>query len=71
MKNIRYYTNGVDTIEWNQDECMHSGRCMKNVPYIIEKPGIYSISVSQRQFDAILDQADLCPARALKLKDSR
>jgi hypothetical protein len=49
---------------------MHSGKCLKNIPYVIEKPGIYSISVSQRQFNAILDQTDLCPARALKLKNS-
>ena len=71
MKNIRYFTNGVDTIEWNQEECMHSGRCLKNIPYIIDKPGVYSISVSERQFDAILDQAEFCPAKALRLKNPR
>ena len=71
MKNIRYFTNGKDTIEWNKEECMHSGRCLKSIPYIIDKPGVYSINVSERQFDAILDQAEFCPAKALKLKTSR
>jgi hypothetical protein len=50
---------------------MHSGRCIKNIPYIIDKPGVYSISVSERQFDAILDQAEFCPAKALKLNNPR
>ncbi len=71
VKNIRYFTNGVDTIEWNQELCMHSGKCLKNIPYIIEKPGIYSISISERQFDTILNQSDFCPAKALKLKDRK
>lgn len=68
VKNIRYFTNGKDTIEWNVEECIHSGKCLKNIPYIVDKPGIYSISVSERQFNNILDQADMCPARALRLK---
>jgi uncharacterized Fe-S cluster protein YjdI len=69
VKNIRFFTNGKDTIEWNVEECMHSGKCLKNIPYIIDKPGVYSISVSERQFNSILDQTDLCPAKALKLKN--
>jgi len=68
VKNIRYFTNGVDTIEWNQEECIHSGKCLKNIPYIIEKAGIYSINVSERQFDVIAHQAEFCPSKALKLK---
>ena len=71
MKDIRYFTNGKDTIEWNKEECMHSGKCLKNIPYIIEKPGLYSISVSERQFEAILNQAEFCPSRALKLLDQK
>lgn len=71
MKNIRYFTSGDDTIEWDQDACMHSGKCLKNIPYIIEKPGVYSINVSERQFELILMKADFCPAKALKLKESR
>jgi len=71
VKNIRYFTNGRDSVEWNVEECMHSGKCLKNIPYIVEKPGIYSISVSERQFETILNQADLCPSGALKLKDAK
>jgi len=48
---------------------MHSGKCLKNIPYIIEKPGIYSINVSERQFEIILNQANFCPSKALKLKE--
>jgi len=69
VKNIRYFTNGKDTIEWNKEECQHSGKCLNSLPYIIEKPGVYSISVSERQFDTILDQTEFCPSKALKLKD--
>lgn len=68
MKNIRFFTNGVDTIEWDQNHCMHSGKCLKNIPYIIDKPGIYSINVSERQFDSILKQVTFCPSKALRLK---
>ena len=68
LKNIRFFTNGKDNIEWNVDECMHSGKCLKNIPYIIDKPGIYSISVSERQFETILNQAEFCPSKALRLK---
>ena len=67
VKNIRYFTNGKETIEWNVEECVHSGKCLKNIPYIINRPGIYSISVSERQFNNILDQSEMCPAKALKL----
>jgi len=67
VKNIIYFTNGVDTIEWNQDVCMHFGKCLKNIPYKVEKPGIYSISVSESQFNQILNKTDFCPAKALKL----
>jgi len=70
VKNIRYFTNGEDVIEWDQETCMHSGKCLKNIPYIIGKPGIYSINVSERQFDEILNQAEICPSRSLKLKKS-
>jgi len=71
VKNISYFTNGVDTIEWDREACIHSGKCLKNIPYNIEKPGIYSINVSERQFNTILDQAEFCPAKALKLKNTR
>jgi len=69
VKNITYFTNGVQTIEWNQDACMHSGKCLKTIPYIIEKPGIYSINVSERQFAMIVSRSEYCPAKALKIKD--
>jgi uncharacterized Fe-S cluster protein YjdI len=71
VKDIRYFTNGVDTIEWDQDKCMHSGKCLKNIPYIIKKPGVYSINVSDRQFDTILNQTDICPSGALKMKETK
>lgn len=71
VKNIRYFTNGVDVIEWDQELCMHSGKCLKNIPYINEKPGVYSISVSEREYQIILSQADYCPARALKIKEQK
>jgi len=71
VKNIRYFTNGTDTIEWNLEECMHSGRCLKNIPYTIDKPGIYSISVSEKEFINILDRTDYCPARALKIIEKK
>ena len=69
MKNIRYFTNGNATITWNVDDCMHSGKCLKILPYKIDRPGIYSVSVSERQFAAILNKAEFCPSKALKLKD--
>jgi uncharacterized Fe-S cluster protein YjdI len=71
VKDIRYFTNGVGTIEWDLGKCKHSGRCLKNIPYIIKKPGIYSINISDRQFDAILNQTDMCPNCALKVLDSK
>ena len=67
-KNVRYFTNGEETIEWNQQDCMHSAKCLKNIPYIIEKPGIYSINVSERQFALIKEQTEYCPSKALRLK---
>jgi uncharacterized Fe-S cluster protein YjdI len=67
VKNIRYFTHGTETIEWNPEDCLHSGKCIKNIPYIIEKPGIYSINVSEKQFEAIQNQAEYCPSKALKI----
>jgi uncharacterized Fe-S cluster protein YjdI len=71
VKNIRYFTNGTDAIEWNPDACWHAGKCVKNIPYIIEKPGIYSINVSESQFESILKQAEYCPSKALKIISQR
>jgi len=48
--------------------CQHFGKCLRNIPYIIEKPGIYSINVSEREFELILNKSHYCPARALKMK---
>jgi hypothetical protein len=44
---------------------------LKNIPYINERPGIYSISVSEREYQIILSQSDYCPARALKIKEQK
>jgi uncharacterized Fe-S cluster protein YjdI len=68
LKDIRYFTNGEETVEWNQGLCMHFGKCLKLIPYSIDKPGVYSISVSDSQFRLILSLAKHCPAKALKLK---
>jgi len=69
VKNIRYFTNGEETIEWDIDTCMHTGKCLKNIPYFIEKPGVYSINVSERQFEEILNKSEFCPSKSLKLKN--
>ena len=71
MKNIRYFTNGVDTVEWNEEACMHSGKCLVNLPGIIKNSEAESINVSGNQFETIVKQADFCPSKALKLKDNR
>jgi len=68
VKNIRYFSNGKNTIEWNIEACTHLGKCFKNMPNNIEKPGIYCIKVSDRQFEALLKQMRFCPEKALKLK---
>lgn len=70
MKNVRYFTNGEDFIVWNKEKCMHSAKCLKTIPYIIEKPGVYSIKVSEMQFEGILRQSEFCPARALTFEKS-
>lgn len=65
MKNNRFYTNGAEIIVWDKEKCKHSAKCLRTIPYNIEKQGVYSIKVSENQFEGILRQARFCPAHAL------
>ncbi|MBK7030097.1 MAG: (4Fe-4S)-binding protein [Bacteroidales bacterium] len=67
MNRIKYYTYSSYTIRWDGEKCLHGGKCLKGIPPIIEKPGIYSIPVSERQFTILMSQARFCPGGALKV----
>jgi len=68
MKNIRCFTNNNQTVIWDKDKCFHKGKCLKNIPFLVEKPGIYSFRVTDAQMESILKQMEFCPSFALTLQ---
>jgi hypothetical protein len=55
-------------MRWDSEKCLHSAKCMKNIPQIIEKPGVYSIPITDKQFEVLLSQSRFCPGGALKIE---
>ena len=62
---IKEYTNGEFTVVWKPRQCIHSEICVKTLPEVYkptEKPWIQAENAS---IDALKDQIDKCPSRAL------
>ena len=69
MKNIHIFKTDSITILWDKDKCFHKGKCLKNIPYLVEKPGIYSFRITDSQMEGILKQLEFCPAAALCIQE--
>ncbi|MBK7212218.1 MAG: (4Fe-4S)-binding protein [Bacteroidales bacterium] len=69
MKNTRFYTNSSRAIRWDSEKCQHEAKCLGCVPFVTDKPGIYSVPISESEFESILSKARFCPSNALVLVD--
>lgn len=67
MKNTHIFKTDSVTVIWEKEKCFHGRKCLKNIPYLIEKPGVYSFKVSEAQMEIILEKAGICPSAALQV----
>jgi len=70
LKSITYFTNSSRSIRWEKEKCLHRGKCLKSIPPIIDRPGVYSIPVTENQFEVLLSQSRFCPGSALVVEAS-
>jgi uncharacterized Fe-S cluster protein YjdI len=59
------YSNGIVTIKWDPDKCIHSGICKNGLPHIfkpMEKPWI---QMGDTNSETIVEQVKKCPSGAL------
>jgi uncharacterized Fe-S cluster protein YjdI len=71
VKNIKYFTCGQNTIEWSQERCMHSGKCLEEITIENKSIGMFNIDVPSQQFELLLNKVTYCPSHALQILESK
>ncbi|MXX21278.1 MAG: hypothetical protein F4W68_00595 [Cenarchaeum sp. SB0661_bin_35] len=57
-------------VEWNQDKCIHSAECVKNLPAVfMVKGGKFVIDQSGAPKDEIRRVVGMCPSGALEITE--
>jgi len=59
------YSNGEITIVWEPALCIHSGICAKTLPQVYHPKEHPWITIENAATEAIKNQIDHCPSRAL------
>ena len=65
MGKVREYSNGEVTIVWKPDLCLHSEKCIHNLPSVFDKDGRPWINASGASTNDIIEQIKTCPSGAL------
>ena len=66
MKNvIKEYSNGVVTIVWKNTLCMHSGNCVRGLPFVFDGKKHPWINANGATTEEIVSQVKKCPSGAL------
>lgn len=64
----RVYSNDKITVYWDSDKCMHSGRCMGQLPHVFnmaKRPWVNIESADPKEIKRAIDN---CPSGALTCK---
>jgi uncharacterized Fe-S cluster protein YjdI len=62
------YSNEEVTVVWQQDLCIHSGKCVQGLGDVFNPNRKPWIDVSQATSDKIVHQVSKCPSGALSIK---
>jgi uncharacterized Fe-S cluster protein YjdI len=65
MSKTREYSNGVVTIVWKPELCIHSGICAKGLPDVFRPKVRPWIRVEKGSTDELINQVKRCPSGAL------
>ena len=57
-------------VSWDENVCIHSGRCVKNLPSVFTKQdGKFTIIQDGAPEDQIRKVVEDCPSKALKIEE--
>jgi len=63
-------SNSVMKITWDENMCVHSGKCVQNLPSVFQvRDGRFVIMQNGSTRDEILKTVSQCPSKALKTED--
>ena len=64
------YSNKEITIVWQQEKCIHSGKCVRNLPGVFKPHERPWISVNNADTAHLKEAIDKCPSGALTWKNA-
>lgn len=65
MVKKKEYNNGVVTVVWQPDVCIHSGICFKGLPRVFQPRARPWIKIDAASTEEIVKQVKACPSGAL------
>jgi len=65
MRNTKEYSNGEVTILWKPDVCIHSAKCVKQLPEVFKPKDIPWVQMEHASAEAIVKAVKGCPSGAL------
>lgn len=68
-KNIKKeYSNGDITVVWQSALCIHSAKCVKNLPEVFQPKASPWVKIDAASSLEIVDAVKKCPSGALSIK---
>lgn len=61
------YSNGVITVLWEPDKCIHSAICFRGLPQVFDPRKRPWVDISGAEDERIIDQVNKCPSGALSI----
>lgn len=68
MSEIKTYTNGEITINWEASKCIHAGVCVRTLPKVYNPKERPWIKIENATTEELKKQIDQCPSGALSYK---
>lgn len=65
---IKEYSNGNVTIIWNSSKCIHSGKCVKNLPGVFKPKEKPWIQIENGTDAELISAVSKCPSGAISIK---
>lgn len=65
---IHEYSNGVLTILWKPEKCIHSTNCVRLLPNVYNRQVKPWIKPENASIEEIINQVKQCPSGALSIK---
>jgi len=65
---VKEYTNGEVTVVWKQDQCIHSGICLRGLPKVFNLQQRPWVDMTGATSEEIVTLVRECPSKALSIK---